>query len=73
MRTFAKWLVWLILGLVAMLVLALLIFPSPIAEHRFNTYEQAVASGAFERQALPESRPGTLLVHRVRRAGVYVD
>lgn len=51
MRTFAKWLVWLILGLVAVLVLALLIFPSPIAEHRFNTYEQAAASGAFDKHS----------------------
>ncbi len=36
MRTLAKWLVLLILSLLAVLVLALLIFPSPIAEHRFK-------------------------------------
>ncbi|MCC2962351.1 hypothetical protein LK540_18145 [Massilia sp. IC2-278] len=57
MRTFAKWLVLLILSLVAVLVLALLIIPSSIVEHRFNTYEQAAASGAFERQALPDHLP----------------
>lgn len=49
MRTFAKWLVLLILSLVALLVLAVLIVPSGIVELEFATYEQAVTTGAIER------------------------
>lgn len=57
MRTFAKRLVLLILSLVTLLVLALVISPSNIVELEFATYEQAVATGAFERQALPDHLP----------------
>jgi len=56
-RTFAKWLVLLVLSLVALVALALLIIPSNIVELEFATYEQAVSTGAIERQALPDYLP----------------
>jgi hypothetical protein len=57
MRTFAKWLVLLVLSLVALVVLALLIMPSNIVELEFATYEQAISPGAINRQALPDYLP----------------
>lgn len=57
MRTFAKWLVLLVLSLVALVVLALLIMPSNIVELEFATYEQAISTGAINRQALPDYLP----------------
>ena len=67
MQTFSKWLVWVTLSLIVLLVLALLIIPSDIVEHKFTTYEQAAAAGAFERQGLPDHLPKSARdIHSIR-------
>ena len=57
MQTFAKWLVLLVLNLVALVVLALLIISSNNVDLEFATYEQAISTGAIHRQAPPDYSP----------------
>jgi len=67
MQAFAKWLALIILSLLAMFLIAVMRIPSGMAEHKFDTYAQAAATGAIERQALPDYLPASATdIHSTR-------